>query len=190
MNKVNIDCCRCCNQAVSAAKLLIAWLFKYPPAAPAAGCYTMGNSATKEQRPSPGRLRSTDGQSYSSPAGSGPSSPSYPPSLERPPSHPVYNVRAGRGSRPDLSSLLHIRSGPPPDTTGLEGRRESKQEREARKLEKERIAREKERERSMREEHVDGGYLVTQGVYTGIEDYNKGVVRQLMVLLPLHWNAT
>ena len=42
----------------------------------------------------------------------------------------------------------------------------------------------------MREEHVDGGYLVTQGVYTGIEDYNKGVVRQLMVLLPLHWNAT
>ena len=43
------------------------------------------------------------------------------------------------------------------------------------------MAREKERERSMREEHVDGGYLVTQGVYTGTEDYNKSVVRQLMV---------
>ena len=50
-----------------------------------------------------------------------------------------------------------------------------------RKAEKERVAREKERERSMREEHVDGGYLVTQGVYIGTEDYNKGVVRQLMV---------
>ena len=62
-----------------------------------------------------------------------------------------------------------------------ETRRETKQEREARKLEKERAAREKERERSMREEHVDGGYLVTQGVYTGPEDYSKGVVRRLMV---------
>lgn len=67
------------------------------------------------------------------------------------------------------------------DTSSLETRRETKQERDARKLEKERMAREKERERSMREESVDGGYLVTQGVYTGIEDYNKGVVRQLMV---------
>ena len=60
-------------------------------------------------------------------------------------------------------------------------RRESKHEREARKLEKDRIARLKERERSMREEHVDGGYLVTQGVYTGIEDFDKSIVRQLMV---------
>lgn len=33
----------------------------------------------------------------------------------------------------------------------------------------------------MREENVDGGFLVTQGVYTGIEDYNKPIVRQLMV---------
>jgi hypothetical protein len=48
-------------------------------------------------------------------------------------------------------------------------------------LEKERVARIKERERSMREEHVDGGYLVTQGVYTGTEDFNKAIVRQLMV---------
>ena len=68
-----------------------------------------------------------------------------------------------------------------PDASSLETRRETKQEREARKLEKEKVAREKERERSMREENVDGGFLVTQGVYTGIEDYNKGVVRQLMV---------
>ena len=146
-----------------------------------AGCYTMGNSATKEQRPPPARLRSNDPQSYPSPPGSGPNSPSYPPSLERPPSHPVYNVRTGRGSRPDLSTLLHIRSSAQSDTAGLENRKETKQEREARKLERARIARAKERERSIREEHVDGGYLVTQGVYTGIEDYNKGVVRQLMV---------
>ena len=68
-----------------------------------------------------------------------------------------------------------------PETSSLETRRETKQEREARKLEKERVARDKERGRSMREESVDGGYLVTQGVYTGTEDYNKGVVRQLMV---------
>jgi L-2-hydroxyglutarate oxidase LhgO len=63
----------------------------------------------------------------------------------------------------------------------LEHRRETKQEREARRLEKERATRLKERERSMKEEHVDGGYLVTQGVYVGTEDFNKVVVRQLMV---------
>lgn len=63
----------------------------------------------------------------------------------------------------------------------LEHRRETKQEREARRLEKERAARAKERERSMKEEHVDGGYLVTQGVYVGTEDFNKAVTRQLMV---------
>lgn len=76
---------------------------------------------------------------------------------------------------------MDIRSGPPPDMPTLENRRASKQEREARKLDAERAAREKEREKSMKKEHVDGGYLVTQGVYTGTEDYNKGVVRQLMV---------
>ncbi|CAM1502534.1 Fc.00g045180.m01.CDS01 [Cosmosporella sp. VM-42] len=60
-------------------------------------------------------------------------------------------------------------------------RRETKQEREARRLERERIARAKERERSMREEHVDGGYLVTLGTYTGTEDFSKPVVRQLQI---------
>ena len=60
-------------------------------------------------------------------------------------------------------------------------RRETKQEREARKLEKERAARIKERERSIKEEHVDGGYLVTMGIYTASEDFNKQVVRQLQV---------
>lgn len=63
--------------------------------------------------------------------------------------------------------------------------RETRQEREARRLERERVARLKERERSMREEHVDGGYLVTLGTYTGTEDFNKAVVRQLQVRLAL-----
>jgi hypothetical protein len=62
-----------------------------------------------------------------------------------------------------------------------EQRRETKQEREARRLEKERVARIKERERSIREEHVDGGYLVTMGTYVGPEDFNKQIVRQLQV---------
>lgn len=59
--------------------------------------------------------------------------------------------------------------------------RETRAEREARKLEKERAQRAKDREKSIREEHVDGGYLVTLGTYTGTEDFNKTVVRQLQV---------
>jgi hypothetical protein len=63
-------------------------------------------------------------------------------------------------------------------------RRETKQEREARRLERERLARIAERERSMKEEHVDGGYLVTMGIYTSPEDFNKQIVRQLQVSVP------
>lgn len=48
-------------------------------------------------------------------------------------------------------------------------------------MEKERQARLKEREKSLREEHIDGGYLVTLGTYTGPEDFNKNIVRQLQV---------
>ncbi|KAG6032329.1 hypothetical protein E4U41_007243 [Claviceps citrina] len=89
-----------------------------------------------------------------------------------------------RISRGDLGGLLSLQ---PPRDHGRERHdapfehRETKQEREARKLEKERIARAKERERSIREEHVDGGYLVTMGVYTGTEDFSKSVVRQLQI---------
>ncbi|KAJ5782212.1 hypothetical protein N7457_003986 [Penicillium paradoxum] len=95
-------------------------------------------------------------------------------------SRPYQGSRSARGSRPDLS-ILGIGSSHDRDVATLEHRRETKQEREARRLEKERVARLKERERSMKEEHVDGGYLVTQGVYVGTEDYNKVVVRQLMI---------
>lgn len=137
----------------------------------------MGNSAGKEQ----GAGRIGQRRSPTDAAGNGPDSTSLPP--PPPPGQVIYSSRAGRGSRPDLSSFLGISSGnnAERDISSLETRRETKQERELRKAEKERVAREKERERSMREEHVDGGYLVTQGVYTGTEDYNKSVVRQLMV---------
>lgn len=63
----------------------------------------------------------------------------------------------------------------------MEPRRETKAEREARKLEKERQQRAQDRERSIKEEGVDGGFLVTLGTYTGPEDFSKAVVRQLQV---------
>ena len=93
--------------------------------------------------------------------------------------HPGQASDARQG-RPDFLASVGVASGDR-DATGTEWRRETKQEREARKLEKERAAREKERVSSMREEHIDGGYLVTQGVYTGTEDYNKCIVRQFMI---------
>lgn len=135
----------------------------------------MGNSQAKEARGSSestrnrtetSSLRQDTPQEYTGP-------PPPPPSS-----------RPRRGSRPDLS-FLGLGGNSEQDVASLEARRESKVEREARKAEKERTARLKERERSMREEHVDGGYLVTQGVYVGFEDYNKTVVRQLMVSVML-----
>lgn len=123
----------------------------------------MGNSQTKESRTATPRNRS---QQWSSDASG----------------RALYqSSRSGRSSRPDLSLLGIGSSHHDRDMAALEHRRETKQEREARRLEKERAARVKERERSMKEEHVDGGYLVTQGVYVGTEDFNKAVVRQLMV---------
>lgn len=87
--------------------------------------------------------------------------------------------RSRHGSRPDLS-FLHLGNNSDREQAQPE-RRETKQEREARKAEKERLLREKEREKSLKEEGVDGGYLVTLGVYTGPEDFNKQIVRQLQV---------
>ncbi|RMZ90033.1 hypothetical protein DV736_g2743, partial [Chaetothyriales sp. CBS 134916] len=123
----------------------------------------MGNSQTKEAR--------SQGRSYhgTSPV-SGPEGAGLSDGL----------ARQRRGSRTDFS-FLGIGATSEQDGVSLETRRENKQEREARKLERERQGRLKERARSMREESVDGGYLVTQGVYVGLEDYNKAVVRQLMI---------
>ncbi|KAI0440636.1 hypothetical protein F4803DRAFT_464120 [Xylaria telfairii] len=89
-----------------------------------------------------------------------------------------------RSSRPELSPLGVALTGASSSRQQQDvpfERRETKQEREARKLEKERAARIKERERSIREEHVDGGYLVTMGIYTASEDFSKPVVRQLQI---------
>ena len=135
----------------------------------------MGNGSSKGERPSigpesrPGSARDLRSHTTANPTSQSPTS-----------DRPFPDYPASRGGRPDLSSILSFGSGHDRDAQ-YEVRRETKQEREARKLERERIARDKERERSLREEGVDGGYLVTLGTYTGPEDFNKAVVRQLMV---------
>ncbi|KAI1861996.1 uncharacterized protein JN550_010627 [Neoarthrinium moseri] len=127
----------------------------------------MGNAHTKEARdgPRPGRY-----DSASLAAGQ----------------HGESSERSGRrSSRRELSALeLLTGSGSNSRTPQADApfeRRETKQEREARRLERERVARIKERERSMKEEHVDGGFLVTVGVYTASEDFSKPIVRQLQI---------
>lgn len=141
----------------------------------------MGNSSSKDNPPA--RHGGGDGQPTSSQATAvrpppGPVPP--PPSSERGSvTTQVYSGRSGRGSRADLSFLNLGRdreAAPAPERP-----RETKQEREARKTEKERQVRLKEREKSMKNEGVDGGYLVTLGTYTGVEDFSKSVVRQLQV---------
>lgn len=95
--------------------------------------------------------------------------------------------RRNRVSRGDLGGILGLGSGGASGSEPPYERRETKQEREARRLERERIARIAERERSMKEEHVDGGYLVTMGTYTSPEDFNKQIVRQLIVSIIHSW---
>lgn len=138
----------------------------------------MGNSQGKESQPERrGHARRSSAHQPTSPSAAGPAASTH----DRPGNSPYGNSRRDRGSRPDLS-FLGIRTG---DNTerdpALEPRRETKAEREARKLEKDRILRAQERERSLKEEGVDGGYLVTLGVYTGPEDFSKPMVRQLQV---------
>lgn len=139
----------------------------------------MGNSSSKEpkepSRPQNTIRRASGQQNVPSQSSQQPAAPTSTDRLVG----QIYTTRVARGSRPDLPFLGLVR-----DRDGAsapERPRETKQEREARKLEKERQARLKERERSMREEGVDGGYLVTLGTYTGPEDFNKGIVRQLQV---------
>ncbi|EGE78651.1 C2H2 zinc finger protein [Blastomyces dermatitidis ATCC 18188] len=137
----------------------------------------MGNTATKEARPPVGTSgRSGHGRGSSGGAVTFGGHSRFHNQSDG--SHPGGSPRHFRGSRPDLS-FLGI--GPAVERDTVVERKETKQERDARRLARERAVRIKERERSMREEHVDGGYLVTQGVYTGTEDFNKAVVRQLMI---------
>lgn len=133
----------------------------------------MGNSQGKEAQPAPqGHSRRSSAQAPTSPTAASPSVVSH----ERSGSG-VYSSRTGRGS----TSFLGIGGGSEPRDPALEPRRETKAEREARKLEKERVIRAQEREKSLREEGVDGGFLVTLGVYTGPEDFSKPIARQLQV---------
>ena len=137
----------------------------------------MGNSSSKNKQAS--------STAASARHGSGHGAPTVPTaaqqqSLSDRAATQIYGQRLPRGSRPDLP-FLNLRRESEPSSSTPEARKETKQEREARKAEKERYARLKERDRSMREEHVDGGYLVTLGTYTGIEDFSKSIVRQLQV---------
>ncbi|KMU90367.1 hypothetical protein CIHG_08177 [Coccidioides immitis H538.4] len=129
----------------------------------------MGNAATKESRSS---------QEHSARHSRGGSTASTAAYDHYRPSDGIHasSPRALRGGRSDFALL-----GLGAEREPVEHRRETRQEREARKREKENAARIKERQRSMKEEHVDGGYLVTQGVYVGTEDFNKAIVRQLMI---------
>jgi len=136
----------------------------------------MGNSQGKEAQPSSrghSRRASAQTSTVSSPTTAGPSGATH----ERSGSS-VHRSRTDRAS----TSFLGIGgSSTEPRDPVLEPRRETKAEREARRLEKDRVLRLQERERSLREEGVDGGFLVTLGVYTGPEDYSKPIVRQLQV---------
>lgn len=119
----------------------------------------MGNTQGKESQPATrGHTRRSSAQVPASPTASGPVAASQ----ERTGS----GIRGGEATERDPA---------------LEPRRETKAEREARKLEKDRALRAQERERSIREEGVDGGFLVTLGVYTGPEDFSKPIVRQLQI---------
>jgi hypothetical protein len=139
----------------------------------------MGNSHGKESQPEGSRHARRHSQHQpTSPTAAGPAAATQ----ERAGNNPYGGAsRRERGSRPDLS-FLGIRTTESAERDpALEPRRETKAEREARKLEKDRVLRAQERERSLKEEGVDGGYLVTLGVYTGPEDYSKPAVRQLQV---------
>lgn len=144
----------------------------------------MGNSSTKERQPhgrsrpgSPRNLSTSD----ASPAAQLTDADRYLASLY---GAGTRGPTGRSGSRSDLR-FLHLGGGGNSDRDGAnqEQRRETKQEREARKQAKDRAAREQERERSLREEHIDGGFLVTLGTYTGPEDFSKPIVRQLQVCL-------
>ncbi|KAI1100779.1 hypothetical protein F4804DRAFT_33320 [Jackrogersella minutella] len=130
----------------------------------------MGNTHTKDAR---GGSRIGAHGSHMDPGGSS-SGAGY---------HGELPDRSRRASRPDLGGLA-LQFGTSSSSRHQDApfeHRETKQEKEARRLERERVLRLKERERSMREEHVDGGYLVTMGVYTASEDFSKPVVRQLQI---------
>jgi hypothetical protein len=137
----------------------------------------MGNSQGKEESHSSGRHHGRRSSSHTAISPTSPSAAGPSGAAQRSGSG-IYGSRTGRGS----TSFLGIGGGSSElRDAALEPRRETKAEREARKLEKDRVIRAQEREQSLREEGVDGGFLVTLGVYTGPEDFSKATVRQLQV---------
>lgn len=141
----------------------------------------MGSSSSKQSKESKEASKSTSQQAAGSHGQivAAQSTSTHASSQERQAAQ-ILAHRNLRGSRPDLPFLALVRDRDNAQQAS-DRPRETRPEREARRAERERQLRLKERERSMREEHIDGGYLVTLGVYTGIEDYDKAVVRQLQV---------
>ncbi|KAF3761877.1 hypothetical protein M406DRAFT_348037 [Cryphonectria parasitica EP155] len=133
----------------------------------------MGNTPAKESRS--GDPSASSGRHHRSSI-----APAFDPSASSSRDNHSSRLR-NRSSRNDLGAILGIGSSSNSRGESSHERRETRAEREARRLERERINRIKDRERSLREEHVDGGYLVTMGVYVGTEDFSKQVVRQLQI---------
>lgn len=126
----------------------------------------MGNTATKEAR----------GYGHSDSANGRPERSTR--HTHAPHSSPRH--RAGRND----GSFWNLGIGYDGERPNVVQHKETRQEREARKAERERAARVSERERSTKEEHVDGGFLVALGIYVGAEDWNKAIVRRLIVRFP------
>ncbi|RVD87473.1 uncharacterized protein DFL_001707 [Arthrobotrys flagrans] len=141
----------------------------------------MGNTSTKESRGGspPPHHHHRNSRSFS-----GPSSSAYAPDMERAGSSSLRLGRRHRGENFEAALLglnLAQHRDREREREREEGPYKTREERRAEKEAERRKEREKERERSMAEESVDGGYLVTVGVYTGPEDYNLKVVRQLQI---------
>ncbi|KAK6524939.1 SNF1-interacting protein [Arthrobotrys megalospora] len=144
----------------------------------------MGNTSTKESRGAspPPHHHHRNSRSFSGPS----SSSTYAPEMERAGSSSLRLGRRHRGENFEaallgLSISQHRDREREREREREEGPYKTREERRAEKEAERRKEREKERERSMAEESVDGGYLVTVGVYTGPEDYNLKVVRQLQI---------
>ncbi|KAF3929567.1 hypothetical protein ABW19_dt0206322 [Dactylella cylindrospora] len=144
----------------------------------------MGNTSTKESRgasPPPQHRGHQASRSFS-----GASSSNYPPEIERT-GTPLRLGRRHRGDNIEAALLgislshSHRERERDRDREREDGTYKTKEERRAEREAERRKEREKERERSMAEESVDGGFLVTLGVYTGPEDYGLKVVRQLQI---------
>ncbi|KAK6346333.1 SNF1-interacting protein [Orbilia blumenaviensis] len=142
----------------------------------------MGNTSTKESRGAspPPHHQHRNSRSFSGPS----SSSAYTPDMERAGTSSLRLGRRHRGENFEAALLglsISQHREREREREREEGPYKTREERRAEKEAERRKEREKERERSMAEESVDGGYLVTVGVYTGPEDYNLKVVRQLQI---------